>query len=304
MKTVLFIFLTISLELLAQQHELSVGLGTSYYYGDLNSKNSSLGPLNIFSEATDWNTYRPAMTLSYRGYVNDYFSFGFGYTYAKLTGNDNYSKGNSTAEAGFYRKVRNLSFFTDVYSTTIDFRFEPWRTYERWNSSSWLRSPYIGLGLGIFQFNPKTTFRGREIELQPLGTEGQGRLGYGAKYNLVQPFIPMSFGIQIYDPNRIFSLGFDITYGFTFTDYIDDVSGSYADPLIFEDDIGSVSSSDIQELANRNIFGQLDPTYGYITKPGEIRGNKDNNDNYFIAQLRFSWFFSKRTGSYSNPMYF
>ena len=304
MKKVLFFLMTLSQVLLAQQHELSIGLGAAYYYGDLNSKNSSLGPLSLFSEAADWNTYRPSLTLSYRGYVNDYFSFGFGYTYAKLTGNDNNSKGNSTAEAGFYRRVRNLNFYTDIYSTTIDCRFEPWRTYERWNSSQWLQSPYIGLGLGIFQFNPKTTLRGREIELQPIGTEGQGRSGYGAKYNRVQPVFPLSLGIQFYDPDRNFSLGIDMTYSFTSTDYLDDVSSQYADPAIFEDNIGSVSASDIQELANRNIYGASDPTYGYITKPGEMRGNKDNNDNFFIAQLRFSWFFSKRTGSYSNPMYF
>ena len=128
----------------------------------------------------------------------------------------------------FYRLVRNLDFYTDVNELSGDMRYEPFRNPVIWGNPRWFFSPYAGIGLGIFKFNPKTMYNGTEVELQPLGTEGPNNT-----YSLTQLSVPISIGLKLNSPNRKYAIGIDFTYHFTNTDYLDDVSTVYADPSSF-----------------------------------------------------------------------
>ncbi|WP_456300531.1 DUF6089 family protein [Spirosoma telluris] len=67
------------------------------------------------------------------------------------------------------------------------------------------------------------------VKLQPLHTEGQGQPGYDKPYSLVTLAIPVGIGAR-YRLNENFNLGVEIGYRYTFTDYLDDVGGTYAAP--------------------------------------------------------------------------
>ena len=91
-------------------------------------------------------------------------------------------------------------------------------------------SPFIFTGVSLFNFNPKAEASdGQWYTLQELGTEGQGTTSFQNRkpYSLTQLSIPFGGGVKIGvsdDFNII------IEYGLrkTFTDYIDDVSTTYA----------------------------------------------------------------------------
>jgi hypothetical protein len=100
--------------------------------------------------------------------------------------------------------------------------------------------------------NPKTEINGDMVELQPLGTEGQGSdLSSKNNYSLTQLCIPLGVGVK-------FALGkkaaLSLEYGIrkTFTDYLDDVgSGSYVDPSLLSVANGPLAA----DLSNRSLDG-------------------------------------------------
>lgn len=59
-----------------------------------------------------------------------------------------------------------------------------------------------------------------------LHTEGQGNAGYDKPYSLVTLAIPVGFGMR-YRLNQKIDIGFEVGFRFTFTNYLDDVGGTY-----------------------------------------------------------------------------
>jgi hypothetical protein len=90
-------------------------------------------------------------------------------------------------------------------------------------------TPYIGLGIGFFAFDPYTYINGEKVFLQPIGTEGQGSIAYPQlkKYKNIAMCFPLSIGLKwaITERSNFFV---EFAYRFTNTDFIDDVSGNYA----------------------------------------------------------------------------
>ena len=125
-------------------------------------------------------------------------------------------------------KNRNLHFKSDVIelSGQIEFNFLPYET----GNSLYPFTPFIFTGVSLFNYNPKAEASdGQWYALQEIGTEGQGTTSFPnrKKYALTQMSIPFGGGVKIGvadDFNII------IEYGLrkTFTDYIDDVSSTYA----------------------------------------------------------------------------
>lgn len=83
--------------------------------------------------------------------------------------------------------------------------------------------PYVFGGGAVFRFNPETLFDGDYIELQPLGTEGQGLPNYEDAYRLTQFAVPLGVGVKIL-LNEQLTLGLEFGGRMLFTDYLDDVS--------------------------------------------------------------------------------
>ncbi len=283
------LFILNTLQVSSQIHEFGAGMGFSQYSGDLNVVNHERHPFTFLTESFNPKNYKMSYSLSYRYSYLNYISFGANFNHLYLCGYDSDNKSDKIGDDGFVRQVRNLSFFTAVNQLSADIRFEPFRTEEEWDRYKWIISPYAAAGMGIFHFNPKTKYQGEDIELQPLGTEGQGIKPFGEKYSLTQFCLPFSLGIRFIDPDRLYSIGVDFTYTYSFTDYLDDVSGNYVDPAIFKAKYSASQADLIIAMANRNKFGN-DATYISYTSEGQQRGNPRQSDNFLTGQVRFSLF--------------
>ena len=150
--------------------------------------------------------------------------------------------------------------------------------------------PYGFVGLGVFHFDPMgslTSANGLQTwyRLQPLRTEGQGMTEYPNRkiYNLTQLNIPMGGGLKYEVSDRI-NVGFELLYRKTFTDYIDDVSTKYIDPIYFSQYLAPADVPVAYQLHNREPFRN-------ITRPtiGRQRGDSKEMDSYFSTIIRFGW---------------
>jgi hypothetical protein len=138
---------------------------------------------------------------------------------------------------------------------------------------SYRASAYLSAGIAGFYFNPRTLYQDSWVELQPLGTEGQGLPGYADKYNRFQLAVPVGIGFKIKPGDRS-SFGLTFGYRHTFTDYLDDVSGNYPD---------------LQQLYQLNpMAAQLSCRTEGGAAPdnpavSDQRGSNTGNDHYFFA---------------------
>lgn len=273
MKNWLYItFLLISFTSVGQFHnaksksELGVLIGGSYYNGDLNHfvpyKNANL-----------------AGGLIYRYNINSRVSFRANLTYGKLEGSDADSK-----EALY--QDRNLSFSTSIYElgAGVELNYFPFQLgHDRYKGTAYLLAE-----IGVFRMNPKAiSDDGTEVELQPLGTEGQGSpLSTKSHYNLTQIAIPLGVGAKI-SLGDAASINFEFGIRKTFTDYIDDVGSSYyVDPTLLAAENGPTSAA----MSNRSLSG---------SRFGK-RGNSSTKDWYVFSGMMITFRLGKPTKCYSH----
>ena len=238
-----------------RRSELGINGGGMNYLGDLNGQ-SMLGKLSVAAGGV------------YRINFDNRWSMCLGASYGHVEG------GNPDIIAR-----RNLSFRSFIGEGWVraEFNFLPFGRAA--DDFSW--TPYIFGGLGFFAFNPQAQYKSpvsgtlEWYDLQPLGTEGQGLAQYPdrTKYSLIQGMLPFGLGIR-YIPFEFVT--FAVEYGFrkTWTDYIDDVSTTYVDGLLFSSDITS-------RLADRS--GEVEP--GYVNAPGIKRGDDSLDDWYAYLNL-------------------
>ena len=268
-----------------QKGEFGGQLGFSGFLGDLGGANSAG---THFLKDIEPSLFRPAVGIFYRYNFSSRFAWKNTLTYTRVLGDDGLLDGSDPTSDQFYRWYRNLSFFSDIFeiTSTIEFnilKFSIGNRRERF-------TPYIATGIGVFFMDPKAKFEGRNVRLQPLGTEGQGLPEYPDRepYSLTQLAIPLTFGFKL-GISKNLALGFEITHRITFTDYMDDVSTSYVDPALFylHKDVNTAMLA--ESLANRSY--EVDPNgdYAGITDPGSGRGNPDRGDEYFMVLFSLSY---------------
>lgn len=244
----------------AQQHtffsksELGVMFGGSYYVGDLN-------PLGHFK-----NTNFSGGAI-FRHNVNSRFVIRATGTYAKVEGYDSQAKTD-------YQKNRNLSFQSTIFEGAAGFEFN-YHSYMIGNQD-YPATTYMFFELGVAKINPKGEINGDLVELQPLGTEGQGStLSTRGNYSLTQLVIPFGLGFKCNLGKRA---AFSVEYGIrkTFTDYLDDVSGNYVDNVLLAQENGPLAASAAdRSLGDNRAVGP--------------RGNNSTKDWYstFHAMITF-----------------
>lgn len=243
--------------------ELGPTGGMSYYMGELNP-------------GTPFFMALPGGGLVFRHSSSDRWTWRVQALYLQIQASDAESKVAS-------QELRNLSFRSAVweFSPILEFNFFP---YEVGNSTT-PATPYVFGGFALFRYNPKTEFMGKDVELQPLGTEGQGTAAYADRkmYNLTSVSLPFGMGVKFHAFGR---LGVSIEWGLrkTFTDYLDDVSTTYADPDVLYATHGVQSAL----LADRSLI-----------QPGEYnvdrqRGNPSNKDWYSFAGITLSYKLMKK----------
>jgi hypothetical protein len=260
---VLFSFLLVCGLLSAQQeknyktHEIGVFIGCSYYIGDLNPS-GHFGPLT-----------QPAGGVIYRYNLNPRFSIKANALVGNIQGDD--SKTNSASQ-----QERNLSFKSYVRELAVEgeFNFMEYKT-----GSHHIFSPYLFLGIAGYMFDPMAQVGNQWVELQPLGTEGQGSKGGSKKYRLTQLSIPFGIGMKFSMAKQV-CISLEWGMRKTFTPYLDDVSGTYAAPSVLAQN-GPMAV----QLANRSLG--KDP--GGTSMTGSERGNGGVDDWYSFAGVMLSF---------------
>jgi hypothetical protein len=236
----------------AQKTEYGFFVGSSGYFGDVGYENAE----KILAHQS------PAIGFIYKKNTHDYLSFRTSIQAGKIKATDDWAT-NST------RKSRGLSFESSIIDFNLGFEFNFFKFSTRKRKTTY--SPYLFAGISAIAFNPKVM--GTQIELQPLGTEGQGTNlpNTQKKYNRYALAIPFGFGYKM-NVSKKWSIGLEWTWRSAQTDYLDDVSTVYINPNSLSTDAAEWSNPSGIEITN-----------------GKSRGNKNNNDWYNFTGITFSY---------------
>lgn len=284
----------------AQQAERvgSIGIrtGLSTYYGELNNK---LFPASTESAKLFDNLDYASWSVDYETYLGTAWGIGVSYTNAEFSASDRSVDWNGNLLRNEENFNRSLNVNTKIQQLSL---------YGLWsgNNGKFFRenaffSPFAKLGIGIAKFDPRGNLRSAagnpytyqdgevfefistdaiaasnvdntfETELRPLDTEGDS---YG-KYSLTA-LGGLGFNFRLSEKFSM-QLGTDVRY--TFTDNLDNVSGSFqqfADPN--------------RSLANNPAGFRLDAT----------RGEK-GNDWYAFTYIGARFYFGNRADEFRSP---
>lgn len=183
----------------AQDFEVGVAGGVSLYSGDLAPEEFGVYFDNLHT----------AFGVFGRWGLSKNFSVRAGINFAKVSADD--------LENG--RPERALNFRSNILELAVTGEFNLFQI----DVGRTAITPFIYGGMGLFRFSPEARFDGNYVELQPLGTEGQGLPQYDAPYKLTQINVPVGVGVK-FTFNDSWSLGFEFGGRKLFTDYLDDVS--------------------------------------------------------------------------------
>ena len=250
--------------------EVGISLGVSNYLGDLAWK----GKIPIIEESNP-AAFRPAGGVYYRSNFTNFTSFRASFQLGGLYGNDAQTNGDPA------RLNRNLHFRSIVadLSVMLEWNMLPYRIGDKKK----MFTPYVGIGLAGFYFNPQAELNGRWVNLQPLGTEGQGVLDGKKKYSNFQFAIPAAIGFKANVSNRI-ALNVEFQYRYTFTDYLDDVSSdSYVSSDVFYNNYITAVADEANALSYRAIDTDYSP------RASDQRGSPKYKDNYYFVLVGISY---------------
>jgi opacity protein-like surface antigen len=245
----------------AQNFHFSARLGLAGYNGDLKahsitlSQTKLMGSLGVQYDLTEHLTARSYFTLT------------------SLKADD--KMGTASMQQ------RNLNFQTKLFDWELSAQYHLFSLNNRW----W--TPYLFAGIGLYHFNPYTKDEsGGKVFLKPLSTEGQGFRSGFADYKLTSFSLPMGMGLS-YALNEDMRLGLEFGYRKIFTDYLDDVSNSYADKTQLLNTRGQTAV----DLAWR--ADEINATPYPVAGTG--RGNPNQKDGYYFIAITYTirYFFDK-----------
>lgn len=251
-KYILTIILSVLMfPLVAQKSEIGAFAGTSFYLGDLN-------PSKIFAKP------QFAGGLIYRYNISPRWAFRANIIFGEVQGSDMETNN---------KDPRNLSFRSPITEISLQMELNFLKLYTDWEKNKF--APYIFAGIGFFSFNPKAELNGSYYDLQHLGTEGQGLEGEKDFYSLTNFAIPFGLGFK-YNISKIMTIGIEWGMRYTFTDYLDDVSGNYYDNITLLMERGDI----VAALADRSES---------LHKEGTGRGNVTTKDWYSFAGMTITF---------------
>ncbi|MFK8037011.1 MAG: DUF6089 family protein [Crocinitomicaceae bacterium] len=272
---------------LSQKYNLGFGVkaGIANYLGDIGGGDLARPfVFNLELKDTRWST---GAFVRYR--FHPLFAYQGSFTYARVQGKDSESDNRA-------RQGRNLSFKNDILCLDHKLEFYPSQLSM---SDVGRRGRYrtdfktfIFAGIGTIFHNPKALYNGDWVKLRPLMTEGE-------KYSKFSFSIPVGAGFY-FTYRKQHRFGFELSWNYTFTDYLDDVSGVYVDP--------SAMSSDplAPILANRNpelnysendypASANFGPKISGQTNLNK-RGDASANDNFILMTLSYSYVIKSNNG--------
>lgn len=236
----------------AQKNEFGFFIGSSGYFGDVGYEKAE----NTLQHQS------AAFGFLYKKNVHDYLSIRTSIKAGKVQATDQWATNPNTV-------ARGLSFESSIIDVNLGIEFNFMKFSIRNRKTTY--TPYLFLGISGFIFNPKVM--GTNIELQPIGTEGQGTNlpNTTNKYSLTALSLPFGFGYKM-NVSKKWSIGFEWIWCATQTDYLDDVSTVYIDPNLLSNEAAQWSNpTDIEIANNKN------------------RGNKNNKDWYNFTGITFTY---------------
>jgi hypothetical protein len=305
---------------------IGIQAGIMNYFGDLN-------PLAQYV-STDISATRPGLGITYSRRMGSRATARFGLMWGRLTGSD-FEAADPTDERHRYRYGRNASFRNDVYefSAMIEYDLIPSlgrnKYYAPSNRAAF--SPYLLLGFAGFYHNPRAQTpldwagpegAGQWVNLRPLRTEGQGLTrdapanyefageqgsAYEKQYSKFQFAIPFGVGVRFKVTPRM-HLAFETVFRYTFTDYIDDVGGNYANSLDLESDLARIMANRTLEASDVSGNGVRDlevvpnaivlddngrPTISGYGRDGDQRGESGSNDVFMFTGVHLTYIFGR-----------
>jgi hypothetical protein len=199
----------------------------------------------------------------------------FGLAYGRISGSDAAAADPGGPDSRF-RYNRNMTFRNDILEASAVAIFDLIE-----NRNNYLKRPdfvpYVFAGIAGFYNNPKGLVGannqglavGSYVDLAEARTEGQS-----SAYSKTQLAIPFGGGIR-YRINRNFDASLEIGWRKTFTDYIDDVGGKYADVAVL--------SAGSQRYFGNEITRSKSGDFANFTRPGEARGDTGNKTDWYIV---------------------
>lgn len=248
----------------AQVNELGITGGVSYYIGDLN-------PYRHFPKDK-----KLAGGIVFRHNFNERYALRFQGIYGTLQAYDSNSDDS-------LQLARNLHFRSRLFEAALllEINFFKYRLRGK-EGKKW--TPFVFGGLAYFRANPQAQLDDTWYDLVQLGTEGQGTSNGGEPYKVDLMSIPFGAGFK-------FNLGrvdIQVDWGLrrTWTDYIDDVSGTYYDNARLAFENGPLSA----QLADRS--GLEDAIPGH-SNTGRSRGDPNTRDWYVYSGVSITYIISR-----------
>lgn len=235
-------------------YELGGWLGTSFYFGDLNTTSSLQSP-------------GLALGISGRKIFNTRVAARTTLSFARVQANDANSSNN-------FEFNRNLSFRSNIFDWTnvLEFNFFKFEN----GSLEFNKTPYIFGGFNIFHFNPTAVLDDQRYSLRNLGTEGQQS---GQEYSRISGGLVLGAGFK-WNINRLWSINFDVSNRFLFTDYLDDVSTVFPDKDALLANRGAIAVA----LSDRSLIDGLGDA-------GRQRGDTKGKDQYAFVGISVMRYF-------------
>jgi hypothetical protein len=251
-----------------QSKEIGLALGTAYYLGDLNPHRHLAGHK------------KPA--------------FG-GYLRYNLDGRISLRGGVFSGTIEFWdadsdnpwQQNRNLHFRNQIteVSALVEFNY----LNHRMGNPKDQITAYLTTGLAVYNHMPLGKLEDNWFELQPLGTEGQGTTWGEAQglepYALTGLALPFGFGFKA-NVGPFFAFNVDWVLRKTWNDYLDDVSGFYANEAVLREEKGELAVL----LADQSLTTPNDRS----SQAGLQRGDAGRDDVYGMLTASVSFRVSKR----------
>lgn len=242
-------------------------LGVSHYFGDLN---------------TDFSLNDPGLAAGIIGRYN--FNER---TAIKLTGTVAQVSGFDFDSNNTFERTRNLNFQSRILDASAQFEFN-FLPYFHGSKTDYF-TPYLFAGLSITHFNPQTevctsspTTAPSEcngstsiVDLRPLGTEGQFR---GEEYFTVTGGLAFGAGFKL-SLNYEWSINLELSGRRLFTDFLDDVSGTYPD------------FDDLQNLRGNTAVALSDRSNPSIGETDRQRGSSQTKDSFGLLTVGVVYYF-------------
>lgn len=255
------------------------GIGASNYLGDIGGKEKTRRDF-IYDMKLAKTRFNAVAFVRYKWRPAIFLKLAFDFT--RLEGDDKLTTNPA-------RHYRNLNFRNNILSLSLTgewvFYEDPdiGNTYRYRNS---FRS-YLFAGGSVFYHNPKGLYNGKWISLRPLQTEG-------VAYSPINFAIPMGLGFY-FTFNKKHRIGFEATYWKTFTDYIDDISGTYPDSPP-KDNLARAMSLRTPELG---LQAYRDNPSVYLSHTwGQKRGDKTHKDAFLTMTVSYSYVLPGKSSFY------